>query len=273
MSYQWSHSPRSFQTRLYYQFEGSGYPFFVLDTRTQRFMDDVEGSLDDNYLLGRPALEGEEPSQLDRLLRWLAVQQKQRGDVPKFIVSSSVFAPNPITAREGRKSDSPAERVKWKEESDSWPAFPATRKAILSAIIENGVQNVVFLSGDIHCANVCEIDLSGSAKAEKLKAFSITSSAFYWPFPFADGEPSSFVHDSRKEGQEDTFDIDDKHKMDYRAWNFCQEDNFCRVDLDPQKHILKVSAFNDEGEIIRKRDWLGRATGKPVVAELELAPW
>src|SRR3546814_6461632 len=74
-----------------------------------------------------------------------------------------------------------------------------------------------------------------------LKAFSITSAAFYWPFPFADGEPSSYVHDSRARDQLDTFQIDAQHAMDYRAWNFTQEDNFCRVDLDPRRHSLQRS--------------------------------
>jgi alkaline phosphatase D len=272
MSYQWSHCPRTYQTRLYYEFECNGHPFFVLDTRTQRFMDDVRGSLEDNHLLGRPTIGDEEPSQLDRLLRWLVAQQQKRGDAPKFVVTSSVFAPNPITAREGREGDD-EERVRWKEESDSWPAFPTTRRAVLNTIIKNGVQNVVFLSGDIHCANVAEIEFAGSPAAQKLKAFSVTSSAFYWPFPFADGEPSSFVHDSRAKDQSDTFKIDAQHSMDYRAWNFTQEDNFCRVDLDPASHSLKVTTLNKKGEVIRKRNWRGEAVGTPTVAELKLAPW
>src|SRR3546814_10988294 len=95
------------------------------------------------------------------------------------------------------------EKVRWKAESDSWPAFPTTRRAVLNTIIKNGVQNVVFLSGDIHCANVAAIEFTGSPAAQKLKAFSITSSAFYWPFPFAAGEPSSYVHDSRPRAQLD----------------------------------------------------------------------
>jgi len=272
MSYQWSHSPRSYQTRLYYNFECNGYPFFVLDTRTQRFMDDVGNSLDDNHMLGRPTLADEEPGQLDRLLRWLVAQQQKRADVPKFVVTSSVFVPNPLTAREGRDGDKD-DKIKWKEGSDSWPAFPTTRKAILSCIIKNGVQNVVFLSGDIHCANVAAIEFSGSEAASRLKAFSVTASAFYWPFPFADGEPSSYVHDSRADGQLDSFPIDERHRLDYRAWNFTQEDNFCRVDLDTKAQRLRVAAINKKGEIIRRRNWLGQATEKPVIADLQLAPW
>jgi alkaline phosphatase D len=273
MSYQWSHSPRTFQTRLYYSFDCNGYPFFVLDTRTQRYMDDIENSLADNHLLGRPTIGNEEPSQLDRLLRWLVAQQQKRGDVPKFIVTSSVFAPSPISAREGREG-TPEQKVKWQEGSDSWPAFPETRKEILKTIIKNKIQNVVFLSGDIHCANVAEIRFKGSPEAESLKAFSVTSSAFYWPFPFADGEPSSFVHDSTKPDQLDTFVIDEQHVMDYVATNFTQEDNFCRVDLDPKAFSLKVTAMDKDGRVIRRRDWLGRdIDSQPIISALQLAPW
>ena len=135
------------------------------------------------------------------------------------------------------------------------------------------MQNVVFLSGDIHCANVAALRFEGSSAAAGLKAFSITSSAFYWPFPFADGEPSNFVHDSTHPEQHDTFTIDADHTMDYRAWNFTQEDNFCRVDLDPKTQTLRVSVLNRDGEVIRKRNWLGQATGKPIVTDLQLAPW
>src|SRR3546814_374912 len=91
--------------------------------------------------------------------------------------------------------------------------------------------------------------------------------------PFADGEPSSYVHDSRARDQLDTFQIDAQHAMDYRAWNFTQEDNFCRVDLDPRRHRLQVAAMNKKGEVIRKRNWRGEASGAPLVTELKLAPW
>jgi alkaline phosphatase D len=81
------------------------------------------------------------------------------------------------------------------------------------------------------------------------------------------------VHDSRAKDQSDTFKIDAQHTMDYRAWNFTQEDNFCRVDLDPASHSLKVTTLNKKGEVIRKRNWRGEAVGTPTVAELKLAPW
>ena len=272
MSYQWVHGPRNFGKRLFYDFHCGGYPFFVLDTRTQRYMDDIAESLDDNHLLGRPSLDRNEPSQLDLLIQWLHNCQCSLGNKPKFVVSSSVFVPNPMSAREGRDAPSFQCEVRWKERSDSWPAFPQTRRALLSAIIRNKIQNVVFVSGDIHCSNVAAMRFSGSEAAEKLRAFSITSSALYWPFPFADGEPSSFVHDSANQLQKDTFAIDELHSMDYKAWNFTQEDNFCRVDIDHTTFRIVVRPFNTAGELVRSGHWFG-ADGTELISELQLVDW
>ena len=111
---------------------------------------------------------------------------------------------------------------------------------------------MVFLSGDIHCSNVAEIYFSGNKTVEKLKAFSVTSSAFYWPFWFADGEPSNYVHNSRR--QKDTFVVDEKAKikMDYRAYNFTQKDNFCRVDVDWTSRKMQVVAIDRRGRRIEQ---------------------
>jgi len=272
LSYQWSHGPRIYGRRLFYQFDCGGYPFFVLDTRTQRFVDDLIGSLDDNHLLGRPSLDPLEPSQLDLLLHWLDDCQKKRGNIPKFIVSSSVFAPNPMSAREGRNGTA-EQIVECKQDSDSWPAFPNTRKAILQCIIRSKVQNVIFLSGDIHCSNVAEMSLSGADGLDDIKTFAITSSAFYWPFPFADGDPSGYVHDSKLAGQEDTFDIDGSAKMDYRAWNFTQEDNYCRIDVKRENRTVTVLPFDKYGELIEQGSWIPGVKSNPLIAKLQMAPW
>jgi hypothetical protein len=44
-----------------------------------------------------------------------------------------------------------------------------------------------------------------------------TSTAFYWPFPFADGDPANYVHDSSAPGQEDTFYFSGDVTMDCKA--------------------------------------------------------
>ncbi len=95
MSYQWSHGPRSHRGRLYYNFDYGGYPFFVLDTRTQRFIDDAEDDLADNHMLGRPSLDPDEPSQLDILLAWLKNQQDDHGNVPNSSCRPASSCPTP----------------------------------------------------------------------------------------------------------------------------------------------------------------------------------
>ena len=271
LSYQWSHGPRTWGKRLYYRFDCGGYPFFVLDTRTQRFYEGKPGDLSQNHLLGRPSHAGAPPGQLQRLLDWLSEQQKTRGDAPKFIVTSGVFVPSSMSARAPFATTNPEAL----ERSDSWAGFPNTRTAILRRIIDGGIQNVVFLSGDIHCCNVAEISLAGTPEAERMKAFSVTSSAFYWPFPFADGEPSDFVHDSRAEGQEDTyhFTLSDGRpvSMDYRAWNFSQEDNFTHLTVDRESHTLRVRVYDKRGRIVVEED--GRGGEAELDGRLRLAAW
>ncbi len=269
-SYQWVHSPRNHGKRLYYDFTCNGFPFFVIDTRTQRYMDDIEEDLRDNHLLGRPWVHDEEPSQLKTLTNWLEEKRKPNLDIPKFIVSSSVFVPNPMFAREGRTSKlSPEKAARLKQKSDSWPAFPETRKAILKSIVENQIQNVIFVSGDVHCSHVAKMIFTGPNGEKDFHTYSITSSAFYWPYFFADGDPGEFVHNSKAPGQEDTFEFEangEKWGMDYEAWNFTQEDNFCRVDLNRTKPQLTVQSYDSKGNPIKN-------LGNPLKKKLSLTSW
>ncbi len=277
MSYQWSHGPRfadsyvhglpdgeSPQLRrmeaiqLHYDFAAAGYPFYVLDTRTQRYTQ--ERGLEDNHLLGKPALHPSEPNQLDRLCEWLRHMQQQRGNTPKFIVSSSVFLPNGVDEREGRG----------REASDTWPAFPHTRRALLDTIVENRVQNVVFLSGDIHCSCVAKLEFEGPGQG--LTAYSIVSSAFYWPFAFADGDPAGYVHDSRDKSTPDPFPLGkDLGVLHYRAWGFTQDDNYTRLDLDPATAELRVQMFDWDGAPIETRKQDGRFSS--AAERLPLSTW
>jgi len=277
MSYQWSHGPRTWGRLLYYHFECGGYPFFVLDTRTQRYRDDAVG-LDDNHLLGRPAIDPAHPGQLQRFLTWLAAQRR---DVPKFVVSASVFAPNDMTERadcdDATAMDDFGEvNRERRDASDSWPAYPNTRRAILDLVASKGIQNLVFLTGDIHCSNIARmrfIDRKG--KDRGLCAYDITSSAFYWPFPFADGDPNNYVHDSAAPGQRDPFPAGDG-VMHYRAWAFTQEDNSCRITVDKSRHELRVEYFDRDGEVIPVTSASVGTGSDPALVKmnrLPLAPW
>ncbi|HZI07204.1 MAG TPA: alkaline phosphatase D family protein [Archangium sp.] len=239
MSYQWVHGPRNFDKRIHYSFECAQAPFFVLDVRTQRIRNDDDTSLRGNHLLGYPA-KASAPGfkgQLDQFCDWLVEQQQRRGNVPKFVVSPGVFAPNDVASCHGAAGN------------DSWPAFPETRRRVLRTIVDNNVQNVVFLSGDVHCSNVSEIFFETSSGATlPLKAFSIVSSAFYWPFPFADGDPLGFVHDSKAE--KDGFDIDGSVTMHYSSRGFEQDDNFTQVTYDTGRNALVVQNYSRKGKAL-----------------------
>lgn len=299
MSYQWSHGPRfedsyihsremsghdvhlKRQTtpKLYYNFTRNGYPFFVLDTRTQRYKNEDTDSiganvkenmkewftkqnrLDDNHMLGQPSLHHAEPNQLDYLCAWLRHMQEDYGNVPKFIITSSVFAPSEVNSTKGDNE---------KEKSDSWDAFPNTRRTVLSTIVEHKIQNVIFLSGDIHCANLAELKFTGAGK--DIKSYCVTSSAFYWPFSFADGEPSSYVHDSKDSRTPDTFKISDElGSMDYKAWGFTQADNFAHVEVLANTNELQVQLYGSKGEQLERVQKNGMTSNKP--EKLKLAAW
>ena len=154
-----------------------------------------------------------------------------------------------------------------KNDDDGWAAFPTTRRELLDCIVAAEIQNVVFLSGDIHCSNVATLRFAGSEAAAKLKAFSVTSSAFYWPFPFADGDPSGYVHDSKDPRAPDTFDLSNGMTMDYTATSFTQEDNFCRLEIDRQTRHLTVHVIGSDGKPVRRRN------RRPLTTALNLVKW
>jgi len=128
----------------------------------------------------------------------------------------------------------------------------------------------VFLAGDIHCSNTATIQFDGN-DAKDLKAFSVTSSAFYWPFPFADGDPNNYVHDSRKPEQSDPFPIlGTDAVMHYRSFGYTQLDNFTRLDIDKATATMTVRLFDRDGKPVL----VGPDNKKaPLENRLQLARW
>ena len=124
----------------------------------------------------------------------------------------------------------------------------------------------MFLTGDIHCANIAEMKFSNAAD---LRAYDITSSALYWPFPFANGDPNNYVHDSTQPKQRDPFPIDDG-EMNYKAWAFTQEDNFCRIAVDKAAARLEVTYHDAKGRPLKVADPDGNLLE---TNQLRLAPW
>ncbi len=250
-NYQWIHSPRNYAPRnrdadgagdrFYYSFECAGFPFFMLDSRTLRIQHKQGGTLEDHHLLGDPLHPSSQDSgsQLDILCDWLTSQQKQNGNRAKFIVSPIMFAPNGI---ETAGNDEHA--LSKKKDDDGWAAFPETRRQLLRTIVDGNIQNVIFLSGDAHSSCVAELSFTHKTAGKlPLRAISITSSAFYWPWPFSNGKAESFVHDSVR--QNDTFMVSDDVVMDYKAYGFEQENNFSRIDLG--ERAISVQHYDKDG--------------------------
>jgi alkaline phosphatase D len=58
--------------------------------------------------------------------------------------------------------------------------------------------------------------------------------------------------------------------MDYRAWGFTQEDNFCRVAVDKAASQIVVTACDNQGRAIPVVDFSGKTATQSI---LQLAPW
>gem|GEM_PF-5886177 len=88
MSYQWSHGPRTWGRLLYYRFDCAGYPFFVLDTRTQRMKNNTNKANDKGASRQPPARLSEYRSSLSwpaqvaaRLASRAADHTRQRAEI------------------------------------------------------------------------------------------------------------------------------------------------------------------------------------------------
>ena len=264
-NYQCSHGPCTFndekdgEKKFYYTFDVAGYPFFVLDTRTKRAK--KKKDITKNEMLGK--------LQRDCLLAWLKNMQEEHGNVPKFIVTSNVFVPNEKKERTGLLDN----MDDWLSKSDSWPAFPKTRAEILDCIVNRAIQNVVFLSGDIHCSNVAKIKLTDSKgkplmdqNNKPLKAFSITSSPFY-SF-ISDGDPEDYVRNSGKQGDSFSFGKGKRFTMNYRSFFpfVADANNFCRVEIDKNKGKIVIHFFDDDGDAMA---WNGAKN----MGNFNMEPW
>lgn len=151
-------------TSFYYSFADRGIQFFAFDSRFEREP-------------GGGSIVG--AGQMEALSRWLdqMVATESLRCVPKFVACGTVFAPG---LEEFRASPERTRRA------DTWQAFQADRAKVARLIAEKGAQNVVFLSGDYHCAAIGSLRFfGGKAPREGLRGYAIVAPPFYAPFPFA----------------------------------------------------------------------------------------
>ena len=132
--------------KYWYTFRDGCANFFVMDTRTERFIETPMRQIISN-------------SQMQALKSWLLAPNPG----VKFIVSSVPFFPD-------QKDMS----------KDKWSGFDQQRIEILDLIRDNEIQRVVFLSGDIHCSMSSKLTCSTHPN---FNIHSIISSSFFWPYP------------------------------------------------------------------------------------------
>ncbi|MFM6992287.1 MAG: alkaline phosphatase D family protein, partial [Rhodoferax sp.] len=136
----------------------AGAAFLSLNTRVHR-----------NRALGS-ARRLLEPGQWPVLEAWL-LQEQARGSHAKFIATGSVLAPGLV---QGLGRPSP-------RSTDNWQFAEGDRQRVLDFIAEQRISNVVFLSGDYHCAASATITFSHSP----VKAYALVTPPLHAPLRFA----------------------------------------------------------------------------------------
>jgi phosphodiesterase/alkaline phosphatase D-like protein len=155
---------------LWYQFDKGCARFFVLDTRTRRVNHDPPA---DSQML--------DDAQMERLLAWMA---EYRHDL-KFIVTSVPFVAQisasprqddpdwfsaTHTAGPGHPPGSgraPRSR-QGNDGNDTWSAdrFRSQRDRVIEYIAAQGIEHVVFLTGDMHCCYHATMQIGGGSRYE-----------------------------------------------------------------------------------------------------------
>ena len=146
----------------WYEFSVGETRFFVLDTRTERWIKgpDVRGAsrmIDDD--------------QMNHLLAWM----KRHPNDLKFVVTSVPFVAEvpdtggPLPAEQS----APGEFVRRNKDNDKWSAFDFVeqREQIIRFVAEHGIERLVFLTGDMHC---CYHAAMHVAKRGELKYSGVT---------------------------------------------------------------------------------------------------
>jgi len=161
-AHQWAHGPRNVQAPGFnYRFREGDCDFFVLDTRTQRrrFVD--------------PQVC--DPAQLLAVEAWLRRCMKDAR--PKFLISGSVMFPGLTRHDTGVPGLSDIS-------SDTWQMAQHQRREVLELIVRHKVRNVVFVSGDFHCAATAELGIGS-----ELNAYAIVTPPLYAQLPAANTQP------------------------------------------------------------------------------------
>ena len=157
-----------------YQFDHGNAGFYMLDTRSGRAYRQP-GAPQQALMFAA--------DEMLHLQQWLRANKSQL----KFIVSPAIVLPRRLAMLNSGQDHA--------SRSDAWEAYPATLQAVFDAIVDEGIDNTVFLSGDEHLPCVARATLSKPGRSPR-KIVSIHASGLYSPFPFANSKADDFVRES-----------------------------------------------------------------------------
>lgn len=148
----------------------SACPMFVMDTRTEREL---------RYAVGgeRARLIGD--------AQWQAVQQwLKRGDPkrPKFLFCGAVVAP---------LSKAYASCPAAFRNEDGWLGYPESFARLARFIVDEGIENLVIVAGDLHFSAVTKLDIEYDSRTATV--WHVVSSGLYAPMPFANAHSADMV--------------------------------------------------------------------------------
>lgn len=198
-SYQHLKNPSTPRGQYWYTFDHGRFPFFVMDTRTQRIVKPQYGQ--QKTILGR--------EQLNALLEWL--HQNRRAPM-KFLATSVPFFPDT------------------KKGTDKWAEFELERSTVLEFLRVERIRNVVFLSGDVHNTSFSSM---GCHQDRNFRTTSLVASPFYWPYPHSSG--SDFFQSRTIEYMEwsdKARRTRDRIEYRYEGVGFVPDESFAVVEID-----------------------------------------
>ena len=216
----WQHlkNPDTEDKKLWYSFEQSGHPFFVLDIRTQRVNNPRKNQV--KTTLGN--------DQLGDLLEWLY----ENKDKPvRFIGSGIPFVPDNVKME------------------DKWCAFCEERSMLLEFLRVEKIGKTVFLSGDTHIGMFSKMTC---VEDKSFEVFSLVSSPLYWPYR---GMYISDFHESRSLNYNQWSDVKRRRRgnytYNYKTSNWLRENQFAEVFVD-ENGLGKVRHFDMDSKKFKK---------------------
>ncbi|WP_170438344.1 alpha/beta fold hydrolase [Ruegeria arenilitoris] len=151
------------------RFEKDGFPFYLLNTRTNRTHRSVDK-------IG--AAELVDHQLLDVLLDEIAAKPG-----PKFLATPSMFLPRHRRAVQRDRTTGTGNLSAL--HSDGWDGYPATQALVLRGIVEKGIEHLVLLSGDEHRGCFASGHIYDANGALVGRFHSIHTAGLSAPYPFA----------------------------------------------------------------------------------------